>query len=107
MTHYLIQVAYTQSSAKAMMANPQPREDVIRKTVEALGGKFHSFFFAFGEYDAYVMFELPDNKSAAALALAVASTGSVSKYVTTVLMTSAEAVEAMKAASKVSYTPPK
>jgi uncharacterized protein with GYD domain len=103
----LIQVAYTQSSAKAMMANPQPREDVIRKAVEAFGGKFHSFFFAFGEYDAYVTFELPDNKSAAALALAVASTGSVSKYVTTVLMTSAEAVEAMKAASKVSYTPPK
>ena len=30
MTYYLIQVAYSQSSAKAMIANPQPREDVIR-----------------------------------------------------------------------------
>ena len=106
MTYYLIQVAYSQSSAKAMIANPQPREDVIRKTCESLGGKLHSFFFAFGDYDAVVTVELPDNKAAAALALAVGGTGSVSKYVTTVLMTSAEAVEAMKGAKKVTYAAP-
>src|SRR4030081_1480243 len=91
MTYYLIQVAYAQSSAKAMVANPQPREDVIRKTCESLGGKLHSFFFAFGDYDSVVTVELPDNKAAAALALAVGGTGAVSKYGTTVLMTSAEA----------------
>jgi uncharacterized protein with GYD domain len=106
MTYYLIQVAYTQSSAKAMIAKPQPREDVIRKGCEAMGGKLHSFFFAFGEYDAVVTVELPDNKAAASLALAVAGTGSVSKYVTTVLMTTAEAVEAMKGAKTVIYSPP-
>ena len=107
MAYYLVQVAYSEASAKAMIANPQPREDVIRKTCESLGGKLHSFFFAFGEYDVVLIAEAPDNKTAASLALAVGATGSVSKYVTTVLMTSAEGVEAMKAAKKVSYTPPK
>jgi hypothetical protein len=38
--------------------------------------------------------------------LAIGGTGSVSKYVTTVLMTSAEAVEAMMGAKKVAYSPP-
>src|SRR5689334_10426138 len=106
MAHYLLQVAYAQASAKAMVANPQPREDVIRKTVESLGGKLHSFFFAFGEYDVILIVELPDNKAAASLALAVGATGSVSRYVTTVLMTSAEGVDAMKGAKRVSYTAP-
>jgi uncharacterized protein with GYD domain len=106
MAHYLVQVAYSQASTKAMLANPQPREDVIRKTIESLGGKLHAFFFAFGEYDVVLIAEAPDNKTAASLALAVGATGSVSKYVTTVLMTSAEGVEAMKAAKKVSYAAP-
>jgi uncharacterized protein with GYD domain len=89
-----------------MVANPQPREDVVKKTVESLGGKLHSFFFAFGEYDVVLLIELPDNKAAASLALAVGATGSVSKYVTTVLMTPADAVEAMKGAKRVSYAAP-
>lgn len=106
MTHYLIQAAYTSNSTKAMIANPQPREDIVRKTCESLGGKLHSFFFSFGDYDATVIVELPDNKAAAALALAVGGSGALSKYTTTVLMTTAEAVEAMKAAKKVSYMAP-
>ncbi len=106
MAYYLLQVAYTQASAKAMIANPQPREDVIRKTLESLGGKLHSFFFSFGEYDVVLIIEVPDNKAAASLAMAVGASGSVSKYVTTVLMTSAEGVEAMKGAKRVSYTAP-
>jgi hypothetical protein len=43
----------------------------------------------------------------AALSISVASTGSVSAFHTTPLMTMDEAVEAMKKASSVSYTPPK
>ena len=78
----------------------------LKKTCESLGGKLHSFFFSFGDYDATVIVELPDNKAAAALALAVGGSGALSKYTTTVLMTTAEAVEAMKAAKKVSYMAP-
>jgi GYD domain len=43
--------------------------------VEALGGKLESFYFAFGDVDAYVTVELPDNEAATAVALAVNGSG--------------------------------
>ena len=107
MPYYLIQVAYNDAAAKAMIADPQPRENVTRKAAEFLGGKLHAFFFAFGEYDAVAIVEMPDNQAAAALALAGAGGGALSRHTTTVLMTTAEAVDAMQKAKKAVYAPPK
>ena len=42
---------------------------------ESLGGKLESFYFAFGEVDAYVIVDLPDSVSASAIALAVNQSG--------------------------------
>ena len=43
----------------------------------APGGKLEAFYFAFGEHDAYVLSDLPDNESAAAVALVVNSSEAV------------------------------
>jgi len=107
MAFYLVQVAYTAAAAKALVTHPQSRDDVIRKACKSLGGKLHSFFFSFGDYDVALIAELPDNASAAALVLDAAAGGAISKSHTTVLMTPAEAVEGMKKAQTVSYTAPK
>ena len=107
MAFYLIQVAYKDTTTKLFVANPQSREEVIKKTCKSLGGKLHSFFFSFGEFDVTIIAELPSNAAAGALAHATSSKGAISKYHTTTLMTSAEGVEAMKLAQKVEYTPPK
>ncbi len=40
------------------------------------GGKLECFYFTFGERDGFVIVEVPDTASAAAAAIAVASTGS-------------------------------
>ena len=106
MGFYLIQLAYTAEAAKAMVKNPQNREATARVAMESLGGKAHSFFFAFGEYDAVIIAELPGNAAAAAAALATTSGGAISKFHTTPLITGAEAVEAMKLAQKAVYAPP-
>jgi uncharacterized protein with GYD domain len=106
MAFYLIQVGYKDTAAKTLIANPQKREDVIKKTCASLGGKLHSFFFAFGEYDVVFIAELPDNAAAAALALATSAKGAISRFHTTVLLTTADGVDAMKKAQKVDYTPP-
>jgi uncharacterized protein with GYD domain len=53
-----------------------------------------------------VIAELPDNAAAASFALATAAKGAISKFHTTVLLTPAEGVKAMKKAQKVDYTPP-
>ena len=43
----------------------------IKKTFESQSGKLDSLHFAFGDVDAYVIADLPDNESAAAASLAV------------------------------------
>ena len=107
MGFYLVQIAYTAEAGKAMVKSPQNREDAARKAIESLGGKLHSFFFSFGDYDAVLIAEAPSNVAAAAVALATTSAGALSKFHTTTLMTTAEGVEAMKMAQKASYKPPK
>jgi uncharacterized protein with GYD domain len=106
MGHYLIQLAYTAEAAKAMVKNPQNRETTARAAMESLGGKVLSFFFAFGEYDAILVAELPNNAAAAAGALATTAGGAIAKFHTTPLLTAAESVEAMKLAQKAVYAPP-
>ncbi len=107
MGFYLIQVAYKDTAVKTLIGHPQAREDVVRKACKSLGGKMHSFHFSFGQYDAVVIAEFPDNVSAAAFGLDAVAGGAVSSYHTTVLLTSAEGVEAMRKAKEDSYTPPK
>jgi uncharacterized protein with GYD domain len=106
MPFYLIQVAYKDTAVKTLIGHPQTREDAVGKTCSSLGGKLHSFFFSFGEYDVACIAELPDNTAAAAFAMATASKGAISKYHTTILMTATEGMEAMKKAQKVEYVPP-
>lgn len=106
MAYFMFQLSYTASSVKAMVEHPQSREETGRKAVESLGGKLQAFYFAFGEFDAVMICEMPDNVSAAAVAMAVGARGSLSKFETTVLVTPAESVAAMKKAHSVTYAPP-
>ncbi len=107
MPKYLIQVGYTKDSWAKMVKTPQDRQKAVAPAVESVGGKFEQSYLAFGEYDLVGILDMPDNVSAAALSISVASTGSVETFVTTPLLTMDEAVEAMKKAGTVDYTPPK
>ena len=67
MPHYLLQVTYTPEAWAAQLKDPRDRLEVMRPVLERLGGRVESAYFAFGEYDAIVILEAPDNISAAAL----------------------------------------
>jgi uncharacterized protein with GYD domain len=69
----------------------------------SVGGRLESFYFAFGERDAYVIVELPDNESAAAVALTVNAAGGATVK-TVVLLTPDEVDDAAK--RSVDYQPP-
>src|SRR5262245_36861684 len=86
MPYYLIETAYSADATKALIATPQDRLEAVKATCESLGGSLVSLYFAFGEYDVVTIAQLPDNEAAAAMALAVGSSGALSKYRTTVLM---------------------
>ncbi|PYV22083.1 MAG: GYD domain-containing protein [Acidobacteria bacterium] len=103
MTHYLAQVAYSTEGWQALVKNPQNRIEAVRPAIEKLGGKIDTAYFAFGEYDVVVIFQMPENVNAAAFAIAVAAGGACKSVKTTPLLTTAEAVEAMKKASTAGY----
>jgi uncharacterized protein with GYD domain len=104
MAEYLVTAAYSPDGVKGVLkSGGTARADAVSTAVQGLGGKMHSFHFAFGGYDAIVMVELPDNVAAAALGLAVSATG-LASVKTTVLLTPAEIDEASK--RQVAYTPP-
>lgn len=70
---------------------------------EALGGSVEGFYFAFGDADAYVILDMPDNVSVAAVAMTVNASGAVSAK-TTVLLTPEEVDQATQ--KSVDYAPP-
>jgi uncharacterized protein with GYD domain len=107
MPYFLIEAAYKEGAARAMVAHPHNRAEVVEKACQSLGGRLHSLFFAFGDFDVVCIVELPDNQAAAAMALGIGATGAVSKYRTTVLMTPDEAIAAMHKAGEISYIPPR
>ena len=104
MPKFLFEAMYTQDGVKGVQsAGGSSRRDAVAHLAESVGGKLESFHFAFGERDAYVVVDLPDNESAAAVALAVNGSGAVN--VKTVVLLTPEEVDAA-ARRSVDYRPP-
>ena len=102
---YMYQAAYTSEAWASLVKNPQNRIDAVgRQNCEAVGGKLIGAWLCFGEYDAVFIADLPDNECMSAIALAVAAGGSIKASKTTVLMTGAEGVGALKKANTVAAT---
>ena len=106
MPHYLIQASYTSEALAALTKNPTNRLEMVDRLLKSVGGRTEAAYFAFGDYDIAVIAEMPDNSSAAALAIKVGSSGAIQNFKTTPLLTGDEAVAAMQAAGSVDYQPP-
>ena len=75
------------------------------RPLEALGGKLVAAGYPFGEYDAVVLYEAPDDTSAAAFALAIAG-GAAKSAKTTRLLSGQEWIESLRKAQGSQYRPP-
>ncbi|MEV1147546.1 GYD domain-containing protein [Micromonospora sp. NPDC049799] len=95
---------YTVEGLKGLSADGgTKRADVVRALVENAGGRMESLHFGFGEDDTYVLCELPDHKTAAALAIAIRAAGGLDTRVVPVL-TPAEVDDTTQI--NVAYEPP-
>jgi len=104
MAKYLIIASYTAEGMKGVISKGgSDRRDAVAKTVADLGGQVESFYFAFGDEDAYVIVDLPENVSAAAVGMAVGASG-MARTKTVVLLTPEEIDRA--AQTQVAYRPP-
>jgi uncharacterized protein with GYD domain len=105
MAKFLLKARYAAEGLQGVLKEGgSSRRAVVDGLTRDVGGSVESFYFAFGEDDAYIVCELPDNRAAATLAMVASASGRVS--VTTVPLLSVEDVDAIAAGKKPAYTPP-
>jgi len=104
MPKYLIEASYNTNGVKGLMKEGgAARRAAAEGLVKSMGGTVEAFYYAFGNADAYVVIDLPDDVSAAAASMAVNASGAVTLK-TTVLITAEEMDEAVQRGAD--YAPP-
>lgn len=104
MPKYLFEANYLSEGLQGLLKEGGTRRRAaVDQLFESLGGTVEIFYYAFGDKDVFIIGDLPDNASAAALAIKVNAAG-VTTLKTTVLMTAHEVDVAVKKTSI--YRPP-
>jgi uncharacterized protein with GYD domain len=104
MPKYLVQANYTNEGVKGVLKEGgSARRAAVEKLFASVGGKVESFYYAFGDTDLFVIADVPDNVTAAALSLTASAPGTASAKVT-VLLTAEEIDAAAKKSTQ--YRPP-
>ncbi|MEZ0230523.1 MAG: GYD domain-containing protein [Planctomycetota bacterium] len=103
---FLVRATYESTARGHLAKHPEDREQVFARLIQKAGGELRSFFYAFGDEDVVAIVEAPDNQTAFAIELAASAPGHLRQYRTSPLMTSSEAMAAMKRAGSLSYKAP-
>jgi len=104
MPKYLYEVSYRTEGVKGLLKEGgSARRSAVEQLIKSAGGKLEAMYYAFGETDVYLIADLPDNASAAAVSLTTAVSGMVRTKVVPLL-----SPEDIDAAGKKSpkYRPP-
>ena len=104
MAKYLWKVSYTHAGVQGLMKEGgSSRRAMVESLTAGLGGTLEAFYFAFGDRDVYVISDVPDAETAAAISLTVGASGAAS--IETVALLTPEQVDAATKKS-VDYRPP-
>jgi uncharacterized protein with GYD domain len=96
MPKYLISGSYSADGLKGLQKDKASgRRRAVTEAIEAAGGKLECVYYALGEDDVYLIVDLPDNVSVAALGISASATGLV-RTRTTALMTVEEVDRALE-----------
>jgi len=96
MALYMYQASYTAKSMAAQLKDPQDPVDAISSALGDVGAEIVVAAFPFGEYDLLVVYEAPDDMTAASVAMAVAAEGEVKSAKTTRLLSGQEWLESLR-----------
>lgn len=108
MPKYVTFFSYSGDAVRGMIHHPSDRSEAARTLVESLGGTLEAFYWMQGSHDGFLISDLPDSVSGAALVAAVASTGAITNLETHEIFDHDQQtaiIEGAKTAVE-SYTPP-
>jgi uncharacterized protein with GYD domain len=98
MPKFLVEASYTAEGLKGLLKDGGTgRRAAIEAAAKSIGGKLEAMYFAFGKHDVVTIIDVPDNVTAAAMALAVNASGAAMTR-TTALLTPEEVDQAVKKA---------
>ena len=104
MPKYLYQANYTSAGIQGLLQEGgSSRRQVFYDLAQEQGGELESFYYAFGGADLYMVFDLPDATTAAAISLAITAGGALS--ISTVQLITPEEIDAAVTRT-VNYRPP-
>jgi uncharacterized protein with GYD domain len=96
MPKYLVEASYTAEGINGLQSEGgSARVSATKALIENLGGTLECFYFALGDTDAFIVADLPDNATVAAVQMAVNGSGTISSR-TVALLTPSEIDEAAK-----------
>lgn len=100
----MVHATYTAEGAKGLLrSGGTARRKATEELLASLGGKIEAFYFSFGDEDAVLIIDLPDQVTASAVAMAVSASGMI-RTRSTVLITPEEVDEAAR--KQVKFRPP-
>ncbi len=104
MPKYLVSGSYSAEGLRGLQKEKASgRRQAVTAAIEGVGGKVEALYFSLGKEDVYLIVDMPDNASVAALGIAVSATGLV-RTRTTALMTVEEVDQAL--AKSINYRAP-
>ena len=97
MPKFLIKASYTADGARGLLKDGGTgRRAAVEKAMASVGGKVESFYYAYGDADAYIVVDVPDATAGIAVSLTVNASGAV-RLSTIPLITPEELDKACKA----------
>jgi uncharacterized protein with GYD domain len=108
MAKYAIFFTYSSEAWARMIKSPGDRTSAVRQLADSVGGTLESAHWMFGAHDGIVVVDVPDSIRAAALSVAVGSTGSFKHLETHELFTQEQIGQVLSHAkdATTAYQPP-
>jgi uncharacterized protein with GYD domain len=106
MAKYAIFFRFTSDTVRGLIERPSDRAAVVAKLAESAGGRMESYYLMFGDWDGFVVAEVPNSTAAASMSLAVSSSGAFAQVSTHELVEASALGDILQTAGSLAYTPP-
>ncbi len=108
MAKHVIFFSYSSDTWARMINSPGDRTAAVRQVLASIGGSLESVYWMFGTHDGIVILDVPDSVSAAAVSVAVTSTGAFKHLETHELLTQEQLGQVLQQAKDATqrYQPP-